>query len=599
MKQSKSFSQQLTRLWSHLSKKRKEQFIFLSILMMFSSFAEVLSISAIFPFLTILTSPNDLFNSKYFEYLNTYFLFNEPKDVLLPLTLLFIAAIIFSSIMRYIVLRVQTKLSFSIGADFSYNIYHRTLCQPYKIHISRNSSEVIDVISSKVSSIIYHVLLPLLTTLSSIVMVLIVFTAMITLNPIGFLLALLGFSLIYFFIVKLTKHKLSQNSKIIGIESTQLIKTLQEGLGAIRDVLLEGSQSVYSDHYRTTDLKLRNAQASVIISGGSPKFGIEALSMSIIAFLAYWLASQSGSVSSAIPILGAWALGAQRMLPIIHQAYACWSSILGSQSSLSDTLDLLDQQIPTYSEEKSKYKINFEKHIILKNIDFFYENNNKNILSKINLNISKGSKVGIIGSTGSGKSTLLDIVMGLLIPSSGELIIDDIILNNNNLRSWQKNIAHVPQSIFLTDNSIAENIAFGIDKSNIDYKRVINAAKRAKISDIIEKMDNKYDCKIGERGIRLSGGQRQRIGLARAFYKDSNLIILDEATSALDNETEKMVMSEIEELGKDLTIIIVAHRLTTLKNCDTIIELENGSIKRQGTYSEIVLNNEFLNSVND
>jgi ABC-type bacteriocin/lantibiotic exporter with double-glycine peptidase domain len=557
--------------------------------MVVASFAEVLSIGAIFPFLTILTSPTSLFSNKYFQYLNNYFLVKDPMDLLLPLTIMFVVAIIFSSIMRYIVLWFQTKLCFAIGADFSYSIYHRTLYQPYTVHISRNSSEVIDVISTKISSIIYHVLLPLLTTISSMVMVLIVFAAMIALNPMALLLAVLGFGILYFIIIKLTKKKLTQNSEIIGKESTQVIRALQEGLGAIRDVLLEGSQSVYSKHYQKSDLKLRNAQAGVIISGGSPKFGIEALGVSVIAFLAYSLAIRPEGVSSAIPTLGAWALGAQRILPIIHQAYACWSSIIGSQSSLSNSLDLLDQPLPDFVFE-DKQIVNFQKHIELKNLNFFYGiDNHKYILSQINLIIPKGTRVGFIGNTGSGKSTLLDVIMGLLNPISGQVIIDNVVLEKNNLGSWQKNISHVPQVIFMSDNTIAENIAFGVDKSEIDYDRVKEAARSAKIAETIELMDEKYETKIGERGVRLSGGQRQRIGIARALYKYSKVIILDEATSALDNETENKVMQEIEELDKDLTILIVAHRLTTLKNCDMIVELVNGQIKRKGTYNEIIL----------
>ena len=229
-----------------------------------------------------------------------------------------------------------------------------------------------------------------------------------------------------------------------------------------------------------------------------------------------------------------------------------------------------------YAEKLTSDTILFQKVIQLNNLWFRYQKNTSWVLSKINLKIPKGSIIGFIGTTGSGKSTLLDIIMALLHPSKGSIEVDGVEINANNYRGWQSHIAHIPQTIYLSDTTIAENIAFGLPKDQIDYKRVVNMAQKAQIHETIQSLDKQYDTLVGERGVRLSGGQRQRIGIARALYKNADVLIFDEATSALDNVTEKAVMDAINEISKEVTILIVAHRLSTLKNCDLIVELENG-----------------------
>jgi ATP-binding cassette subfamily B protein len=282
------------------------------------------------------------------------------------------------------------------------------------------------------------------------------------------------------------------------------------------------------------------------------------------------------------------AFGAQRLLPVLQQAYVAWSGIQGGRASLEDMLELLDQPLPDYSEHPIKQLISFDNRISLKKLDFRYSSQRPFVLKHLNLTINKGSRVGFIGATGSGKTTLLDIIMGLLQPTNGSLEIDNQTVTPINCCGWQAHIAHVPQTIFLADSSIEENIAFGVPKDQIDFQRVRQAAKQAQIAESIESWPRQYQTFVGERGIRLSGGQRQRIGIARALYKQADVIIFDEATSALDNETEQAVMQAIEGLSKDLTLLIIAHRLTTLKNCTQIVELGGGGIKRLGTYQEIV-----------
>ena len=412
--------------------------------------------------------------------------------------------------------------------------------------------------------------------------------ALFTIDPVIALSAFGGFGLIYVVIILFTRKRMFNNSKCIAHESTQVIKWLQEGLGGIRDVLIDRSQATYCQIYRNADLLLRRAQRNSSFMNAAPQYGMEALGMMIMAFLAYFLASQPDGIAKAIPVLGALALGAQRLLPGLQRAYGSWSTIQGNQASLQDTLTLLDQPLPDDADQPDPKPIPFSRQIHLKNLSFRYSPETPYVLNNLNLSISKGSRIGFIGLTGSGKSTLLDIVMGLLQPTEGTLNIDGEQIKAINNGAWQAHIAHVPQAIFLADSTIEENIAFGVPKTKIDHKRVQQAAEQAQISDIIETWPKKYHTFVGERGIRLSGGQRQRIGIARALYKRADVIIFDEATSALDNETEQAVMQSIESLGRDLTILIIAHRLTTLKNCDQIVELGDGGIKRIGTYNEIV-----------
>ena len=363
---------------------------------------------------------------------------------------------------------------------------------------------------------------------------------------------------------------------------------MQEGLGGIRDVLIDGTQNIYCEIYKKSELPLRRAQARVLIISGFPRFAIEALGMILIAILAYSLSRNVDGVTKAIPTLGALALGAQRMLPVLQQSYASWISIKGSESTLIDTLNLLDQPMPLYTEYENKSKLLFNRNIFLNNICFKYATNSNLVLNNISIEIAKGSKVGFIGTTGTGKSTLLDIIMGLLEPTTGRIEVDGVTVDMKNCRAWQSNIAHVPQSIYLADTTILENIAFGVPYTEIDLERVYKAARMSKIDQTINLLENKYLTHVGERGVRLSGGQRQRIGIARALYKQADVIVFDEATSALDNETEQEVMDEIDDLSKSVTIIIVAHRLTTLRKCTKIVELSDGQVIREGNYYEII-----------
>ncbi|WPE15962.1 ABC transporter ATP-binding protein [Candidatus Thioglobus autotrophicus] len=573
---------------NHLSKRRIKQLVLLLFLMIIASILEVISLSAVLPFLSVLTAPEQVFQHEYAQPLISALTLREPIQLILPITILFIIAVLVAGIVRLLLLYVMTRLSYAIGADLSINIYRRTLYQPYATHVARNSSEVINSIITKTNIVISGILTPLLTLVSSI-FILIGIVAVLFAIDIGVALsASIGFGLLYWLVIRYTKNHLKNNSQIIADQSTQMLRSLQEGLGGVRDVLIDGTQEFYCQLYRNADLPLRRASGSNLFIGGSPRYIMEAIGMTLIAGIAYMLTQKQGGMAAAIPVLGALALGAQKLLPVLQQAYGSYSTIKGSKSSFEDVLCLLDQPLPEYENQPTPKVIQFDKEIKLTNLSFRYTQESPWILKNINLSLKKGSHIGFIGSTGSGKSTLLDIIMGLLPATEGDLFIDQQSIDNKSRRSWQMNIAHVPQNIYLSDNSIEENIAFGVSKDKIDHQRVRKAAQQAQIAQLIEQWQEGYQTFVGERGIRLSGGQRQRIGIARALYKKASVLIFDEATSALDNETEREVMEAIKDLGGEITVLIIAHRLTTLRNCDKVVKLGNNYALSIGSYQEMV-----------
>lgn len=558
--------------------------------MIVASFAEVFTIGAVLPFLGVLTAPEKIFAHELAQPFITLMRMRSAQDLLLPFTLIFMLAAVFSGFARVALLWVQTRLSMAIGADFSVQVYERTLYQPYSLHVSRNSSEILAGVR-KAEGLVPTIIQPAMLMISSVGILVVLIATLLAIQPAIALVAFVGFGLIYAVVISITKRRIAYNSRMIAAHQGRVTKAIQEGLGGIRDVLLDGSQSVYSKMYKDAFVPIRVASASNQVVGASPRFGVEALGMVLLAGLAYVLAAANGlagGATNAIPVLGALALGAQRTLPVLQQIYNAYITIKGNQASTQDALDLLDQPMPERVHSPPARPMAFSTSITLKDLGFCYTQQGPWVLRHLNLEIPKGSRVGFVGVTGSGKSTLLDLLMGLLTPTEGKLLIDNVDITPQNVREWQAHVSHVPQAIFLSDTSIAENIAFGVHPDQIDLQRVKQAAQQAQIAQAIESWHNGFDTLVGERGVRLSGGQRQRIGIARALYRRANVIILDEATSALDNETETAVMRAVENLGRDITILIIAHRLTTLRNCDRIVELAKGGIKVIGSYEQMM-----------
>ena len=582
----------LKRLWFHLAPRRQIQFTLILLVMIFTSITEIVSIGVVIPFLGVLTNPEIVYEHLYAQKFIDLLGISSPNELLFPITVLFVVVTILSAFIRLMLLYAITRLSYTTGSDLSVAIYKRTLYQNYMIHISRNSSEVINALIQKVNTVIYDVINQILVLISSIILIVGIVVAIFIVDTQAAIYSIVSFSLIYFLLIKYTSNTLSNNSKKISQESTTMVKALQEGLGGIRDVLIDGTQSAYCEIYRKADFKVRLASGMNRFIGTSPRFVIEAAGMVLIATLAFFVSQRATGISGAIPLIGALALGAQRLLPVAQQAFLAVANITGAHASFEDVLELLDQDLPDYANEARPEHIPFNNNIVLRNMSFRYAENLEWVINDINIKIKKGSRVGFIGQTGCGKSTILDIVMGLLTPSQGDLLIDGYRIEEGiDYRRWQRHIAHVPQFIYLSDGTITENIVLGAADQEIDHNRLRQVVSQAQLLELVESWPNKLNTIVGENGIKLSGGQRQRIGIARALYKDANVLILDEATSALDNKTEKDIMNSISKIRKDITIMIIAHRITTLDKCDQIIDLGSKEGVRILSYDELISKN--------
>jgi len=575
-------------IWNFLNKHRKRQSVMVLLLMVIASISEVISIGSILPFLGVITSPELVYNHELIRPIVNYFGWANPNEIILPVTISFISAILISSFIRLLLIYTVLRFSYAIGADLSIDMYRRTLYQSYTVHISRNSSEIINGIINKTALVTGGVLTPLLYLFSSIIILISVLFTLFFIAPQITLVSIGFFGSLYFLVSIFAKKSLAVNSKRIAHESTQIVKSLQEGLGGIRDVLLDNSQEFYCKLYRKADIPMRRASASNSFISIGPRYLMEAIGVSLIAGMAYLMSRDANNIATIIPVLGVFAMGAQRLLPVLQQIYASISTLRGTKSSFNDVKKLLEQPLPTNVFQPVFDGLEFKEKIALNEVCFRYSKDTPWIVNNINLNIIKGDVVGFVGKTGSGKSTVIDIIMGLLQPFSGKLLVDGVLVSPKNLRNWQSIIAHVPQSVYLSDASILENIAFGISKNNIDMERAIFSAKKAHIFDYIQSLPEKFETLVGEQGVKLSGGQKQRIGIARALYKKSKVIVFDEATSALDDDTENSVMKAINNLDDDITILMIAHRISTLRNCNKIFQLGMGNSIKEINYDELL-----------
>lgn len=586
----------LAQLFRHISALRRRQMVLLLGLTVITSFAEVISLGAVLPFIGILTQPDQVFAHPLMAGVVKSMGFTSGAELVLPLTIGFAVAALAAGGLRLQLLWISIRLGNATGTDLSIEVYRRTLYQPYSVHVARSSSEIISGITQKVGAAT-SVLISGVAVVTSAVLFTAILCTLLAIDPVVAIIAAGSFGSAYGAIGFLTRRRLVRNSQSIAKEQTQVVKSLQEGLGAIRDVLLDGTQKVYCDVYGKAIIQLQRANGENTFINQAPRYAMEALGMALIALFVLGLTTRAGGVAAAIPVLAMLALGAQRLLPLMQQLYGNWSVVVGSRSALADVLALLDQPLPPNACKTEPEPLAFKVSIQIENLSFRYASKGPWVLDGVNLKIPKGARIGFVGSTGSGKSTALDLVMGLLEPAYGQILVDGQPVSREHRRAWQRTVAHVPQSIFLADASVLENIAFGIPVEQIDLNRVRKAAEQAQIAEFIETHNQGYGAIVGERGVRLSGGQRQRIGIARALYKQASVLVFDEATSALDNVTEQSVMDAIEELSSDVTILHIAHRLSTVRRCDIIVQLEQGRVVAQGTYEQLLEHSQSFRSM--
>ena len=588
---------ELLPLWQSLSSKRKKQFYFFQFLNISAGFAEIANLGSIFPFLTILSNPKENINKLG---IFSIILRKIPVDnLLLLLGIFFIFFIILSSYLRIKTLKFKNKLASNITIDLSTSIYSIILERPYEWHIKNNSSKLLGNLTKDIDQTYFIISEILVLAVNLVIALCISCYLLITWSKL--MIFLISFLVLTYLIIFIkSRNILYKAGKSISLNYEINLKSIQDSIAGIKDIIINKSYKFFKNSYLKSYSEYRNSVVTVSNLTQIPRYYFEAFVIILIILISIFLEFSGYKIYSQLPIIGTITLGFYKLLPVFQSIFRSISNIKSNMYSLS-RLDsyLADIKI---SKEKSNilndknqynnlYKFNDYK-IRIDSLYFKYVNK-KNVLNDINLTINQGEKVAIVGPSGSGKSTLGDIILGLLKPNNGFVYINDIDLFNSKstLNQWQYLISHVPQFIYLSDSTIDANIAFGIPKKKIDKSKLITAIKKSQLEDVIENLPQGLETKIGERGIKLSGGQIQRIGIARSLYKMPKIILLDEATSSLDNKTEAEVMKSIYELSREITVIIIAHRLTTVKKCDKIFFLEKGKLEGIGSFDKLYKGN--------
>jgi ABC-type multidrug transport system fused ATPase/permease subunit len=575
-------------IFDFVSKKKKLYFILLQIFSILSSLLDTISVGAIVPFIAIASDPINMMKNDKVKYVMELLKINGTKQLIVFITIFFVSLIFFVAIFKWINNYLNLRLTNQIASQLAFKLFNKSLYQPYILHTQRNSSQILFIVS-RATEVLNLLINPVVLFINSFFTIFFISIFLIALNPLMIATTLFVFLFFYFSVAVFTKSIIKRESLILSDSSIKTTKSIQEGLGGIRDIILDGTQTFFSTNFKKQDSLIRKSTVLISVITSTPSLVIQTVGISAIAMFVGFLGDKN-EFNSGLPLMGALAFGYLRISPALQILYSSWVSIKNVQVNINKVIDFLGEPDLIMYSKNSCDNVIFDKSIEFKDVSFRYSEKLPFVINTLNFTIKKGERIGLVGKTGSGKSTLCDVMMGLLSTSKGYIKIDDTVVQDNNMRSWQNHIAHVPQAIYLCDGTIAENIAFGVSKEKIDYVKVEKVAQKAQIADTISNLEFGFQTIVGERGIRLSGGQRQRLGIARALYKEADVIFLDEATSALDDDTESDLIKAIEGLDNHLTIIMVAHRLTTLKNCNRIFELSNGDLIQYESY-QLFMNN--------
>ena len=584
----------LKKLFVLLTQDQVRRFYFLQVLVILMALIEIVGVASIIPFMTLVGDMNQLQeNTIISQAYEVSGLTSETQFVFL-LGVGVLVMLFFSSIISMFTTWRLSMFACVIGSEIADKLYTHYLRQNLLFHTSESSAQLTKKIATETVRVTQGILMPLMHMNARMMLSLFLSFSIFIYDPKVAIIGLVIFSLGYFLIFKFVEIRLQHNGADISKMVEKRYRLMNEGFGGIKDILLLGRDKDYIKRFNITGQSFAYSQGSNAALTLVPRYFMELIAFgSMIGLLLYLIASHNGNLGIILPILSVYALATFKLLPAFQQIYASFAYIKGNiaafesiEKDLTDAMKKSDNKTP--QKRTSLYP---QQKISLENITFKYPGKEQLILDQLDMLIPVNTVTGIVGPSGSGKSTAIDILLGLIKPHTGQLKIDDIEINNENCRSWQNTIGFVAQDIFLSEGTIAENVAFGIPSDQIQLDRVKHALKLAHLSELLNSLKQDIHTKIGERGVQLSGGQRQRIGIARALYHEASVLIFDEATSSLDGITEKMIMEAIHEFKGKKTIIMIAHRLKTVQECDQIFFINNGKVADKGTYQNLIEKN--------
>lgn len=582
-------------LFSLLSDYQRKHFYILQFLVILMAFTELLGIASIAPFMALVGDPSLLNQEGIYSKIYQLSGISDPVDFLFSAGCLVLLMLTISTIVSMITTWRLAVYGASVGTELADRLYSYYMQKPWMFHASGSSAQLTKQVSTEATRISNGIIQPLMNLNAKLVLAFFISVSIFIYNPIIAMAGISAFVLSYILMYKVVRKSLAINGRRLSSVSTYRFRLMNEGFGGIKDVLLLDRKYDFIDRFTQQGKLQAHAQGTNNTISLVPRFFVELLAFgAMISLVLVLIKSYDGNLGQVLPVLAIYALACFKLLPALQQIYASVTQIKGNSAAFEAVKeDLQHSQMSSkhFDQSIQPLKIKLKNKIELKNVSFTYPNKNNYALHQVSLSIPVNHVIGIVGASGSGKSTLIDIILGLLPNQSGSIYIDNTLITKDNIRSWQNNLGFVPQSIFLSEGSIAENIAFGIPADEIDYNQVMKAISLAHLKELVEELPEGLNTKVGERGVQLSGGQRQRIGIARALYNEANVLIFDEATSALDGITEKIIMDAIHDFTGQKTIIMIAHRLKTVQKCDTIYLMEKGKIVDQGTYQQLIDNN--------
>lgn len=585
----------IKQLFSLLSDKQVKQFYLLQVLVVVMAFTELLGIASIAPFMALVGDISILEKSNVFAELYQISGLTDPMDFVFYTGLLVLVALTVSTLVSMFTIWKLAHYGTSVGVEIADRLYAYYMQEEWQFHASGSSAQLTKQVSTEAMRITNGIVQPLMQMNAKVVLAVLISVSILIYNPVIAIVGLLIFAFAYFLLYKLVRNKLVSNGKKISEVSTTRFRLMNEGFGGIKDVLLLNRSHDFVKHFEKSG-KIY-ARALGLNSGISqvPRYFMELIAFgSMIGLVLLLIKLHEGNLGAVLPILAVYALAAFKLLPALQQIYSSVAQIKGNLAAFEAVEEDLRKSLNqnnSISKDILPRRIELKEKITLSSIQFSYPGKPKPAVNGVTMTIPANSVVGLVGSTGSGKSTLIDLLLGLLTPQSGNLCIDDTCITPEKKRAWQNTLGFVPQSIFLSEGTIAENIAFGLPTKDIDLKQVHKTLELAHLTELVEQLPDGVNTKVGERGVQLSGGQRQRIGIARALYHEAEVLVFDEATSALDGITEKIIMDAIHDFNGQKTIIMIAHRLKTVQKCDIIYLMDQGKIVDQGSYQELVEKN--------